>query len=57
MLRFIDVTLRDVVTKMDLIGGSSLLERYLKSISSFQEIDFVELGYWKQTGKYTGPFY
>ena len=33
------------------------IERYLKSLNSFKEIEFVELGYWKQSGKFEGPFY
>ena len=57
MLRFIDVTLRDGGHQNGFNWPFEFVERYLKSISSFQEIDFVELGYWKQTGKYTGPFY
>ena len=34
-----------------------MFERYLKSINSFQEIEYVELGYWKQSDKFDGPFY
>ena len=33
------------------------VERYLESINSFKEIEFIELGYWKQSGKFDGPFY
>jgi hypothetical protein len=33
------------------------VERYMESISLFKEVEFVELGYWKQSGKFDGPFY
>ena len=33
------------------------VKRYLTSVNSFQEIQFVELGYWKHKGKFDGPFY
>ena len=57
MLKFIDVTLRDGGHQNGFNWPFEFVQRYLKSINSFQEIDFVELGYWKQTGKYSGSFY
>lgn len=30
---------------------------FLDVMSSLREVDFVEIGYWKQLGKYSGPFY
>ena len=57
MLKFIDVTLRDGGHQHGFNWPLEFVKRYLKSINSFQEIDFVELGYWKQIGKFDGPFY
>ena len=54
MLRFIDVTLRDGGHQNGFNWPFEFVERYLKSISSFQEIDFVELGYWNKLEKSTG---
>ena len=52
MLRFIDVTLRDGGHQNGFNWPFAFVERYLKSLSSFREVEFVELGYWKQTGKH-----
>lgn len=57
MLKFIDVTLRDGGHQHGFNWSLEFVERYLESINSFQEIEFVELGYWKQLGKFDGPFY
>ena len=57
MLNFIDVTLRDGGHQNGFNWPLEFVERYLESMSSFHEIGFVELGYWKQTGKHPGPFY
>jgi hypothetical protein len=46
MLKFIDVTLRDGGHQHGFNWPLEFVKRYLKSIKSFQEIDFVELGYW-----------
>ncbi len=56
-MKFIDVTLRDGGHQHGFSWPIEFVKRYLQSISSFPEIDFVELGYWKQTGKFDGPFY
>ena len=56
-MKFIDVTLRDGGHQNGFSWPIEFVERYLHSINSFQDIDFVELGYWKQTGKFDGPFY
>ena len=57
MLKYIDVTLRDGGHQNGFNWPFEFVERYLKSINSFPEIDFVELGYWRQHGKFDGPFY
>ncbi len=56
-MRFIDVTLRDGGHQHGFNWPLEFVERYFKSINSFYEIEFLELGYWKQTGKFKGPFY
>ena len=56
-MKFIDVTLRDGGHQNGFSWPIEFVKRYLQSISSFQDIDFVELGYWKQTNKFDGPFY
>ena len=57
MMKFIDVTLRDGGHQHGFNWPLEFVKRYLESINSFQEIEFVELGYWKQSGKFDGPFY
>ena len=56
-MKFIDVTLRDGGHQHGFNWPLKFVEQYLKSINSFQEVEFVELGYWKQKDKYDGPFY
>ena len=56
-MKFIDVTLRDGGHQHGFNWPLKFVEQYLKSINSFHEVEFVELGYWKQKDKYDGPFY
>ena len=56
-MKYIDVTLRDGGHQHGFNWPLRFVERYLDSINSFEEIEFVELGYWKQSGKFDGPFY
>ena len=56
-MQYIDVTLRDGGHQHGFNWPLRFVERYLESINSFEEIEFVELGYWKQSGKFDGPFY
>jgi 4-hydroxy 2-oxovalerate aldolase len=56
-MKYIDVTLRDGGHQHGFNWPLEFVERYLESINSFQEVEFVELGYWKQSGKFDGPFY
>lgn len=56
-MKFIDVTLRDGGHQHGFNWPMEFIGRYLKSIKSFPEIEFIELGYWKQSGKFDGPFY
>ena len=56
-MKYIDVTLRDGGHQHGFNWPLGFVERYLNSINSFKEIEFVELGYWKQSGKFDGPFY
>ena len=57
MMKFIDVTLRDGGHQHGFNWPLEFVKRYMQSIKSFQEVEFVELGYWKQSGKFDGPFY
>ena len=56
-MKFIDVTLRDGGHQHGFNWPLEFVKRYLNSIKLFPEIEFVELGYWKQSGKFDGPFY
>ncbi len=56
-MKFIDVTLRDGGHQHGFNWPLEFVKRYLESINSFEEVEFVELGYWKQSGKFEGPFY
>ena len=56
-MKYIDVTLRDGGHQHGFNWPLGFVERYLESINSFKEIEFIELGYWKQSGKFNGPFY
>ena len=56
-MKFIDVTLRDGGHQHGFNWPLEFVERYLKSINSFNEVEFVELGYWKQKDKFDGAFY
>jgi 4-hydroxy 2-oxovalerate aldolase len=56
-MKFIDVTLRDGGHQHGFNWPLEFVKRYLKSLNSFQELKYVELGYWKQLGKFDGPFY
>jgi 4-hydroxy 2-oxovalerate aldolase len=56
-MKFIDVTLRDGGHQHGFNWPLEFVERYLKSINAFDEVEFVELGYWKQKDKFDGPFY
>tara|TARA_Y100000991_G_C21948177_1_gene338438 strand:- start:438 stop:1379 length:942 start_codon:yes stop_codon:yes gene_type:complete len=56
-MKYIDVTLRDGGHQHGFHWPLGFVERYLTSVESFHEIQFVELGYWKQSGKFDGPFY
>ena len=55
-MKFIDVTLRDGGHQHGFNWPLEFVERYLKSIKSFEEVEFVELGYWKQKDKFDGVF-
>ena len=56
-MKFIDVTLRDGGHQHNFNWPLEFVKRYLESVNSFGEIEFVELGYWKQSGKFDGAFY
>ena len=47
-MKFIDVTLRDGGHQNGFHWPLEFVKRYLTSVNSFHEIQFVELGYWKQ---------
>ncbi len=56
-MKLIDVTLRDGGHQHGFNWPLELVRDYLAEVESFPEINFVELGYWKQEDKYDGDFY
>ena len=56
-MKYIDVTLRDGGHQHGFNWPLEFVKRYLGSLNLFPEIEFVELGYWKQSDKFDGPFY
>ena len=56
-MKYIDVTLRDGGHQHGFNWPFDFIKRYLKTLNLFQEIDYIEIGYWKQSEKYSGPFY
>ena len=56
-MKYIDVTLRDGGHQHGFNWPLEFVKRYLESLNLFPEIEFVELGYWKQSDKFDGPFY
>ncbi len=56
-MNLIDVTLRDGGHAIKWNWPLKFAQDYYKSISSIDEIDFIELGYWKQTKKSLNPHY
>ena len=56
-MKYIDVTLRDGGHQHGFNWPLEFVTRYLTSLNSFPEIDYVELGYWKQKDKFDGLFY
>jgi len=56
-MNLIDVTLRDGGHAIKWDWPLSFAQDYYKSISEIEEIDFIEMGYWKQTKKSLNPHY
>ena len=56
-MKFIDVTLRDGGHQHGFHWPKTFVKEYIERLLYFPEIEFVELGYWKQSGKFDGPFY
>lgn len=56
-MNHIDVTLRDGGHQVDFNWSDDFLKSYLPIISSVNEVDYVELGYWSQTAKSNNRFY
>lgn len=57
-MEYIDVTFRDGGHQLGFQWEPNFVKKYLDALqrSSFKP-DFLELGYWKQAGKYNGRFY
>ena len=51
-MKYIDVTLRDGGHQHGFNWPLEFVKRYLESLNLFPEIEFVELGYWKQSDKF-----
>jgi len=56
-MNLIDVTLRDGGHAIKWDWPLEFAQDYYKSISQIEEINFIELGYWKQTKKSLNPHY
>ena len=56
-INLIDVTLRDGGHAIKWAWPLDFAKKYYEQISKIDEIDFIELGYWKQTKKSNNPHY
>ena len=56
-MNLVDVTLRDGGHAIKWDWPLEFAQEYYKSISLVEDIDFIELGYWKQTQKSLNPHY
>jgi 4-hydroxy 2-oxovalerate aldolase len=56
-VKLIDVTLRDGGHQVDFDWPLDFVKNYLESVLNLSQIDFIEIGYWKQSGKFDGRFY
>ena len=56
-LSIIDVTLRDGAHQVDFKWPIDYTKKHINIISKSETVNFIELGYWKQTQKSTNPFY
>lgn len=56
-MKLIDVTLRDGGHQVDFDWPADFAARYAHAALQIPDLDFVEIGYWKQTGKFDGRFY
>ena len=56
-MNIIDVTLRDGGHAVEFNWPMDFAKEYYNLISNMSDVDFVELGYWKQSEKSVNPFY
>jgi 4-hydroxy 2-oxovalerate aldolase len=56
-MNIIDVTLRDGGHLMDFNWDLNFTREYYNLLSSFNSVDTIELGYWKQTSKSKNDYY
>lgn len=56
-MNIIDVTLRDGGHLVDFDWDIKFAKEYYQLLSSFDDVDYIELGYWKQTEKSENDFY
>lgn len=56
-MRLVDVTLRDGGHQVNFDWPVHVAEQLLHAYSRVEAVDIVELGYWRQTGKFSGRFY
>lgn len=56
-MKLIDVTMRDGGHQVNFDWDVSVVDKLLKSYESVPSVEFVEIGYWRQTGKFSGAFY
>jgi len=56
-LKLVDVTLRDGGHQLGFAWPLEFVRDYLAIMLDISQIDFIEIGYWKQSGKFDGRFY
>ena len=56
-LNIIDVTLRDGAHQVNFDWPDEYSKKHINLLSKSKDINFIELGYWKQTAKSRNPYY
>ncbi len=57
MMNLIDVTLRDGGHQVKFDWSDNFVDSHITALINTPSINFIEMGYWKQTAKYNNKFY
>jgi len=57
MMNLIDVTLRDGGHQVKFDWSDNFVDSHITALINTPSINFIEMGYWKQTSKYSNKFY